>query len=246
MARINIEELWWTDPRRSKLIRILGDEDKADGVAVKMWRLAQEFWKKDRGLVPNSIFETLENNQALVGCGLASLGNDGVYVRGSSQYHDWLHEQRENGKKGGIKSAQRPRDAKGRLLKSEATVQAKPKGVQASYSSSSSSSSSLEVVGEAATTTPEIKKPSSSDNFTNSFGPEAQKLKDFFNSQEILKDMKLFVPQIIHRWTTFDLFMIFYDGILGSAKFPKDKPGRKRYLMAALTNEIGNSKKASK
>lgn len=143
MARTNIEDCWWTDPRRSKLIKLLGDEDRADGVAVKMWRIAQEFWKKDRGLVPQNIFETLENHQALVGAGLASLGDDGVYVRGSSQYLDWVHEQREKSKKGGQESAKRPRDERGRLLKSDANTQPESKQIQASDSGSISVSHSV-------------------------------------------------------------------------------------------------------
>lgn len=147
MARINIEDCWWTDPRRSKLARILGDERLADGSAVRMWRLAQEFWKDERKLVPSHIFETLDDHQALVGCGLASLGDDGYYVRGSSQYLEWVIEQRAKSKKGGQESAKRPRDAKGRLIKSEANgpakVQAESKQIQVSGSYSDSSSGSI-------------------------------------------------------------------------------------------------------
>lgn len=140
MARINIEECWWTDPRRSKLIKLMGgDEERADGAAVRMWRLAQEFWKCDRRSVPQPIFKTLEHAELLLGAGLASLGEvlgDGlvkevVYVRGSSQWLDWAREQKEknkaNGSKGGKKSATRPRNAKGQLLKKSAKVQAPAK-----------------------------------------------------------------------------------------------------------------------
>lgn len=251
VARTNIEDCWWTDPRRSKLIKILGDEDRADGVAVKMWRLAQEFWKKDRGLVPKSIFETLENHQALVGAGLASLSDDGVYVRGSSQYLDWIHEQREKARKGGKESAKRPRDERGRLLKSDANIQAEAKQIQVSDSVSGSYSDSKEVVGQsAATAFPDNPKPNSSQNFNARFeNPEAIKLIEFFNSQEILSDVRIFVPQIIFRWISFDNFMVFYNGIFSSPGFrkidPDDKPARKRYFMAALSSELDMARKAA-
>lgn len=142
MARINIEDCWWTDPRRSKLIKLLGGENQADGAAVRMWRLAQEFWKDGRKLIPQYIFETLEESQALLGCGLASLGEAGVYVRGSSQYLDWVIEQREKSKKGGQKSAQRARDSKGRLLKTNVND---PTNIQAESNQDLTTSKQIQV-----------------------------------------------------------------------------------------------------
>src|SRR4051812_26282459 len=127
-----------------------GDEERADGAAVRMWRLAQEFWKHDHQPVPEHIFRTLETAEHLLGAGLAVLGEGSVYVRGSSQWFDWVRERSEkakvNGAKGGKVSAQRPRDARGRLLEKDANVQAPakhdPSESKPSYSSSSSSSSS--------------------------------------------------------------------------------------------------------
>lgn len=117
MARINIEECWWSDPRRSKLIRLLGgDTRKADGLAIEAWRLAQEFWKHERKLVPLTHFDALEDSQCLIDAGLAEVRGSEVYVRGSSQYLEWVREQRENAASAGRASAQRPRDEKGRLL----------------------------------------------------------------------------------------------------------------------------------
>lgn len=151
MARVNIEDCWWTDPRRSALIRLVGDEELADGAATKMWRLAQEFWKRNRGVVPVQLFKTLRFSEHLLGVCLAELREDGVYVRGSSAYLDWVHEKREAGRSGGKKSAQRPRDAKGRLVKESkqdpSSDQAESKQIQPSVSSSSSSSDSFSVSG---------------------------------------------------------------------------------------------------
>ncbi len=117
MARLNIEDCWWTDPRRSALIRLLGDEDLADARAIRAWRLAQEFWKFGRGLVPRGLFETLQSYPELLSVGLAEIREDKVYIRGSSTHHEWIVEAKESGAKGGKVSAKRPRDAKGRLKK---------------------------------------------------------------------------------------------------------------------------------
>lgn len=144
MARINIEECWWTDPRRSRLTKLLGDEALADGTVVRMWRLAQEFWGRGRGLVPREIFETLEAAPKLIQAKLASEQGDQVYVRGSSQWFEWVHEKRAAASAGGKKSAQRPRNAKGQLLKmpkqEPSDSQVNAKRIQVSGSGSGSGS----------------------------------------------------------------------------------------------------------
>lgn len=146
MARINIEECWWSDIRRSKLIKLIGCEDLADAAAIRMWRLAQEHWGRERQCVPIHVFEVLEAGPKLIQAGLAEVRGDVVYVRGSSQYHEWLLEKRDAAKKGGKKSAQRPRNAKGQLQKTSKQTPSKgpsePKQTQASYSYSSSGSCS--------------------------------------------------------------------------------------------------------
>lgn len=248
MARINIEDCWWTDPRRALLIKNLNSDMEADATIIRAWRLAQEFWKTNKGLVPIELFETLPNHEKIIESKLAVVREGFVYVRGSSAYLDWLREQREigkaNGSKGGQASVKARKEKYGSAIPLGASNQkseAKP-----NPSVSGSISDSLVVVEETTTTNfPEKKKPNSSESFDARFSLDAQKLTEFFNSQTILKDLKIYVPQIIYRWTTFELFMIFYDGILGSKNFPKDKPGRKRYLMAALTSEIDQSRKAA-
>jgi hypothetical protein len=141
MARINIEEQWWTDPRRSRLIQLVGDEDAADGAATRMWRLAQTFWKEGRRLVPKPLFDSLKSAPKLIEAGLASLeSEDTVYVRGSSQYLDWVHEQRMAAVEGGKTSAKRPRDSKGRLL-----PKARPSDVQVALDDSPSASKCVQL-----------------------------------------------------------------------------------------------------
>lgn len=114
MARINIEECWWSDPRRSKLIRLLGGDTRTvDGLAIEAWRLAQEFWKHDRKLVPLSQFEALEGSAYLIEAGLAVIHEDAVYIRGSSQYLEWVNEEREKARLGGLRSAEVRREKYG-------------------------------------------------------------------------------------------------------------------------------------
>lgn len=106
MARINIEERWWTDIRRKKLIKLVGSEVAADGAALMMWRLAQDFWKIDGGRVPLDIWEHFEFGSACVDAGLAVVDERSVYVRGSSSCLDWTREQREIAVAAGKKSAE--------------------------------------------------------------------------------------------------------------------------------------------
>jgi hypothetical protein len=140
MARLTIEDRWWTDPRRERLSEIVGGIDHADVVAVKAWRLAQEFWKQAFGLVPKALFFRLKHPEALIDAGLADVQGEAVYVRGSRDYLTWAAEMREAASIGGKKSAQRPRDAKGRLKKTSkrtpSDVQANSKAVQVSDSDS--------------------------------------------------------------------------------------------------------------
>lgn len=106
MARINIEDCWWTDPRRSLLIKNIGSEELADGSIIKAWRVAQEFWKSNKGLIPLELFETLPNYKNIIDSKLADVRNAFVYVRGSSAYLDWVREKREQASVAGKKSAE--------------------------------------------------------------------------------------------------------------------------------------------
>lgn len=140
MARLTIEDCWWTDPRRERLSEAVGGIDHADVVAVKAWRLAQEFWKQAYGLVPKGLFDRLKHPDALVAVGLAEVRGETVYVRGSKDYLTWAAEMRAAASVGGKKSAKRPRDALGRLQKSSKRTpsghQAKSKAHQVSDSDS--------------------------------------------------------------------------------------------------------------
>jgi len=130
MARVNIEEKWWTDPRRKMLARLVGNEYLADGIMVSVWRLAQTYRGRGNGLIPHHVWNAVEANSSIVEANLAKIEADGVYVYGSHDHLDWVVEKRqqaiEAGKKGGRKSGQRPRDERGRFLPSQATTKHNP------------------------------------------------------------------------------------------------------------------------
>lgn len=72
MARINIEEKWWSDPRRSKLSQLLGNQYFTETVVVHCWRLAQEYWEKNL-LIPGHIYVTLHGSLELLKSNLCIL-----------------------------------------------------------------------------------------------------------------------------------------------------------------------------
>lgn len=106
MARINIEDNWWFDPRRSALIQKVGSEEFADGLMVKIWRIGQEYWKKDKTLVPKNIFFFTKFSKDLIECGLAKECEQGVYVCGIEEQCEFLVTLINQRKEAGRKSAQ--------------------------------------------------------------------------------------------------------------------------------------------
>lgn len=127
MARINIEEKWWIDPRRSALIREIGDEEKADGAVLKLWRIAQEYWKKGKRGIPMDSFKLLPHSDIFLRCALAeerdsperpfeafevrsnAVRERSVFVRGCSEAFGWLTKKSEDSSLAGKKSAEKRR-----------------------------------------------------------------------------------------------------------------------------------------
>lgn len=107
-GRLNFESHYWTDPRRSRLMGLLGSEALADGSVVKMWLLAQEYWGRGRQLIPQEVFGLLEASDKLLEAKLAEVQQNGVYVKGAREHFDWLHLRREAARKGG-KKEKKPR-----------------------------------------------------------------------------------------------------------------------------------------
>ncbi len=151
MARLTIEDCWWSDPRREALGELVGGDEVADVIALKAWRLAQQFWKQGRKPIPKHLFDLLRSASELLRVGLATLQDGGVYVAGSFDYLDWLNQKKAAGQVGGVKSAQARRKKHGTAQpKPRSTPEAeskqsrsKPKHAEPSSSSSSSSSFSF-------------------------------------------------------------------------------------------------------
>lgn len=105
LARINVEDEFYLDPRFRALIRKIGDEDKAVGMCLRLWRVAQKYWGKDHTPIPYDVFK-LEGLEDLLEVGLAEKSDEGIYARGSKDRFDWYRQKIEAGRKGGLKSAE--------------------------------------------------------------------------------------------------------------------------------------------
>ncbi len=186
MARVNVESQWWSDPRRMKLILKIGF--CADSAAVNMWRVAQEYWGRNFGLVPKHVFDSLEYSAELVDCGLAVVRECSVYVRGSKEWLSWLYEQREQASAAGKKSVEVRR-------KKHGTAQPqKPKTSNDSRTPPERNSNALEpsVSVSGSKKNDEEGKPSSPlpasyQAFSDSLDPERVKIREL--AEEVISDL---------------------------------------------------------
>lgn len=116
MARVIIEDCWWGDLRREALAKFLGSYDRADLAMVKAWRVSQDYWKREKQLVPIETFKLIEGSEEIIRAQLADVQGEFVYVKGSAERHDWIAQLVAGGRAGGMKSAQRSRNERGQLL----------------------------------------------------------------------------------------------------------------------------------
>lgn len=97
MARINVDDDFWVDPRLRHLSRKLDSETRAVGMCLLFWRIAQRYWTDEHKLVPKDLF-MIEGLEPLVEVGLAEIRGDGVYAKGAERF-DWLKKKRDAGRK---------------------------------------------------------------------------------------------------------------------------------------------------
>lgn len=109
MARISIDDELHADHRFKRLVRKLGDEDKAVGLLYRFWRIAQDYWGDEMSLIPTGIFEA-EEFQILNEVGLAEKEVDGFYASGSEERFGW-YLQRCRASKAGVEARRRKLDA---------------------------------------------------------------------------------------------------------------------------------------
>lgn len=93
MARgLDIKKEWWTDPRRHQLAQELNSQELADGVMIAAWKLSQDFWADGKRKVPSYLFDRLVHSDLILKFGLATKVKRYVYVKGSKQHHQWIHD----------------------------------------------------------------------------------------------------------------------------------------------------------
>lgn len=125
MSNINVTDHWWTDPRRAALARKLNNSAAhADGCALMLWKIAFQYWSKQKQAVPKQCFDLLEGATQMLEVGLAEVRNDEVYVKGSTEHFDWIHKKREAGKKGGRKRVENALKTQAILKHTSSTPQA--------------------------------------------------------------------------------------------------------------------------
>lgn len=141
MARINLDETYWGDPRRSRLLVAIGCVFKADGAVINAWKLAEHYWVPRREVIPMSAWTGAGFPMELITCGFAREESGGIYVSGTKEKFAWRFERKEAGKLGGRNSA-KTRKKPGKKPAEAKPSKRKQKQPSSSPSPSSSSSSS--------------------------------------------------------------------------------------------------------
>lgn len=129
MARINVEDDYWSDPRREILARLVGDQERADGRMLRAWRVAQGFWKKDE-LIPPRMWDT-GGFDGILEADLAEKRDGGIYVRGAEGHFGWLESRARAGQKGGKRSG----ETRKKKAAAKEPNEANPKQIEANASS---------------------------------------------------------------------------------------------------------------
>lgn len=104
MARINIEDQIFKDGRFLDLAIDIGCKYKAMGVIVFLWAMGQEYWKKDKSLIPKHLLESHPHVNSLINCNFIQQQEHGFYVSGAEKHFDWLLVRTESARKAGIAS----------------------------------------------------------------------------------------------------------------------------------------------
>lgn len=147
MARINVEERFWFDPRLKALKRELG-EYEATGQVLEFWRLAQQYFINNEN-IPHEHWNVSGLSEFLIKFGFAIKHKDNsVSAQSGAKHFRWLIKAKEDGRIGGQLSSQRNRDRFGRLLPKKESkghprvIQGSPSTIQSSTSTSTSTSTS--------------------------------------------------------------------------------------------------------
>lgn len=97
MARINLEEEFFADPRLQQLC-VKHPLTLAVGSVVCLWKLGQSYWRREGSLIPREIFQMTPLADDLVACGFAEIREEGVYCRGAEQRWSFLLRAQKAGR----------------------------------------------------------------------------------------------------------------------------------------------------
>lgn len=101
MARLNIEDRLFRDGRYTDLCIKFGCRFKALGAIAALWILGQEYWKRDRSLIPKHKWKEQNLPNELIEVGFVFERDHGFEVDGAEKNFSWLIQKVEAGKKGG-------------------------------------------------------------------------------------------------------------------------------------------------
>lgn len=105
MARINIEDSLYRDNRFLKLVVALdGDVDRALGSLIRAWSLAQKYYLKDDGMIPEEVWCDQGIPNQILECKLAKKINNRIKVAGADDQFKWLRQKSEAGRRGAEKT----------------------------------------------------------------------------------------------------------------------------------------------
>lgn len=98
MARINIDDDVESKLEYKRLNKLLNyEEDKALGMLVRFWRLAQDYWGRYE-LIPHQVMEDW-GFQVLIDSRWAIVRPEGVYAIGSEEMFAWYRQKCDAGKR---------------------------------------------------------------------------------------------------------------------------------------------------
>lgn len=137
MARINIEDKFWLEI--VPLAIALGDQDRAVGMAVRFFRVAQESHKAGK-LISEAEFSR-SFHESMIGA-FAERVDGGVRAMGAEKHFGWLAKRVEAGRKGGSKRKQTKAN-ESKTRKGKQTQPSPSPSPSSSFSSSDSDSSSF-------------------------------------------------------------------------------------------------------
>lgn len=101
MARINIDDDVESRPEYRKLLKSVNyDDDKALGMLVRFWRLAQKYWGEHK-LVPMQEMEDWEFLPLIESKWAIVKEDGGIYAKGAEERFAWYRQKCDAGKKGG-------------------------------------------------------------------------------------------------------------------------------------------------